>query len=139
MKSASVYTLGLRLDLQEHQKYKRLAEQSGCTSIPMFVQHAVKQYQTVRPEIEKLRWRLRCAEHQLKTAHDNEEIVRAAHEEILAQFRKVIEKIADDKARYQFLHENALKQVATLQKDLNEKSKELQSLKDGINLSGRKS
>ena len=114
MKSASVYTLGLRLDPAEHQKYKRLAEQSGCTSIPMFVQHAVEQYQTVRPEIEKLRQRLRCAEHQLKTAHDTEEIVRAAHEVVLAQFRKVIETIADDKARYQFLHENALNQVATL-------------------------
>ena len=134
MKSAGVYTLGMRLDPEEHQKYTRLAEQAGCTSIPMFVQHAVEQYQTVRPEIEKLRWRLRCAEHQLKTANDNEEIVRAAHEEILAQFRKVIEKIADDKARYQFLHEHALKQVGILQRDLNEKSKELKRLKGCINL-----
>lgn len=120
MKSADFYKLGMRLDPAEHQKYTRLAEKSGCTSIPMFVQHAVEQYQTVRPEIEKLRRRLRCAEHQLKTAHDTAEIVRAAHEEILAQFRKVIEKIADEKVRYQFLHQNALNQVATLQKDLNE-------------------
>lgn len=134
MKSAGVYTLGMRLDLAEHQKYMRLAEQAGCTSIPMFVQHAVEQYQTVRPEIEKLKRRLMCAENQLKEARYNEEKVAFAHEEILAQFRKVIEKSADDKARYQFLHEHALKQVGILQKDLNEKSAEIKRLKSGINL-----
>lgn len=88
--SAKDYRLGMRLDPGEKERYQRLAEKAGCRTIPEFVQHAVRQYEEIHPEIEKLKQKLATVQAALETARLDEEKVAFAHEEILAQFRKTI-------------------------------------------------
>ena len=127
--SKKVYKLGMRLSTDRHKKYQRLAEQAGCASIPAFVHYVVEQYQTVRPELEKLQQELVTVKAALERARADEEKVQFAHEEILAQFRKTITEMGE---KQDAIH---LERDRVLENALNEANQNIHDMTQALEVS----
>ena len=85
-----VYRLGIRFEPDEKAKLEKMAKKVGCESIPMFVEYLIKAHEELEPDAERLKRELSFADIRIKVLETDATKVAAAHEEVLAQFRKTI-------------------------------------------------
>ena len=94
-----VYRLGIRFEPDEKAKLEKMAKKVGCESIPMFVEYLIKAHEELEPDAERLKRELSFADIRIKVLETDATKVAAAHEEVLAQFRKTIVEMGTAKDR----------------------------------------